>query len=353
MEQSMRQRDCQMDNLKCLLIFSVVLGHMLELFMSGSPGGKLLYLVIYSFHMPLFAFVTGVFARYHPEKIRNNMVYPYLVFQTLYLLFANSVLEKEADMQYTTPYWLLWYLFATIVWNLVLPLVQGENFTLKKKTFLLLAAAAAAIFIGFDDKAGYYLSFSRIVEFFPYFLLGVYYRDVKGKIKSKIERKHFAFLKGSALLLMLCLAGYVLLLAGNVEEIRSSWLYGSLSYENGDYTWQIRLTGMGAALAWLSFFLLCMPRVRIPYITYIGAHTMPVYLLHGFVIKFLSKIHFFRYVEWDGIVALALSILLVLLLSWKPLTDMLAPLFRWDRRNFCRSIRRGGRRTGGLSAFHK
>ena len=43
------------------------------------------------------------------------MIYPYLVFQTLYVIFANQVLEKDADMQYTTPYWLLWYLFAIIV----------------------------------------------------------------------------------------------------------------------------------------------------------------------------------------------------------------------------------------------
>ena len=66
----------------------------------------------------------GVFARYNPSKIKNNMIYPYLIFQTLYLLFSNQILDKDADMQYTTPSWLLWYLFAIIVWNLVLPLVQ-------------------------------------------------------------------------------------------------------------------------------------------------------------------------------------------------------------------------------------
>ena len=38
---------------------------------------------------------------------------------------------------------------------------------------MLSAAFLAGILIGFDNKAGYYLSFSRIVEFFPYFLLGV------------------------------------------------------------------------------------------------------------------------------------------------------------------------------------
>ena len=90
------ERNYRMDNLKCLLIFAVVFGHMLELFMGKNDGFKVIYLVIYSFHMPLFAFISGVFARYSPEKIRNHLIYPYVVFQILYLLFANLVLEKEA-----------------------------------------------------------------------------------------------------------------------------------------------------------------------------------------------------------------------------------------------------------------
>ncbi len=364
-------RDYRMDNLKGLLIFAVVLGHMLELFKGNDPNMKLLYLVIYSFHMPLFAFVTGVFARYQPDRIRKNMIYPYLVFQTLYLLFENQVMEKEAQMQYTTPYWLLWYLFAIIVWNLVLPLVQGKEFSGKKKLLILLAAFAAAVLIGFDDKAGYYLSFSRIVEFFPYFLMGVYFRGWKETFRQKrtalepdgsadqagqaeqagrfgrygrlcrlglfcrhnLLWRHGLAVKGAAVFaLLFLLAGIIALLADNVEEIRTAWFYGSLSYERGDYTWRFRIFGMGAAFVWLAFFLLTMPARRLPFLSYIGANTMPVYLLHGFIIKFLSKIHLFRYIENDVPAALLLSLLLVMLLSWKPLVSFLAPLFRWERR---------------------
>ncbi len=177
-------RNYRMDNIKCILIFSVVFGHMLELYMGNDPADRLLYLVIYSFHMPLFAFVTGIFARYghmlelymgndpadrllylviysfhmplfafvtgifaryDPARIRNHMIYPYLVFQTLYLVFANRVLEKDTDMQYTTPYWILWYLLAIIIWNLVLPLVQGEGASFKKKAIMLAGAMAAGV----------------------------------------------------------------------------------------------------------------------------------------------------------------------------------------------------------------
>ena len=349
------ERNYRMDNLKCLLIFAVVFGHMLELFMGKNDGFKVIYLVIYSFHMPLFAFVSGVFARYSPEKIRNHLIYPYVVFQILYLVFANSVLEKEAEVQFTTPYWLLWYLFASIAWNLLLPLVQGSGFTWRKKAVVLTAAFLAGILIGFDDKAGYYLSFSRIVEFFPYFLMGAYYREwsdrkkaeeqpvrrsagqpvaereedsagvsLKQRIRKAAARPAFAFCLGA----LLCALIYVI--TENVDEIKYAWLYGSVSYETGNYSWRFRLLSIGAALLWLVFFLVSIPARKIPFLSYIGANTMPVYLLHGFFIKLMSKSRLFNEIEHDLFTGLLISAFLVLLLSWRPLVRLLSPLLRWE-----------------------
>ena len=45
--------------------------------MGKNDSFKVIYLVIYSFHMPLFAFISGVFARFSPEKIRNHLIYPF------------------------------------------------------------------------------------------------------------------------------------------------------------------------------------------------------------------------------------------------------------------------------------
>ena len=349
------ERNYRMDNLKCLLIFAVVFGHMLELFMGKNDGFKVIYLVIYSFHMPLFAFVSGVFARYSPEKIRNHLIYPYVVFQILYLVFANSVLEKEAEVQFTTPYWLLWYLFASIAWNLLLPLVQGSGFTWRKKAVVLTAAFLAGILIGFDDKAGYYLSFSRIVEFFPYFLMGAYYREwsdrkkaeeqlvrqsagqpeaagegssagafLKQRIRKAAARPVFALCLGA----LLCALIYVI--TENVDEIKYAWLYGSVSYDTGNYSWRFRLLSIGAALLWLVFFLVSIPARKIPFLSYIGANTMPVYLLHGFFIKLMSKSRLFNEIEHDLFTGLLISAFLVLLLSWRPLVRLLSPLLRWE-----------------------
>ena len=48
--------------LKFLLIFSVVFGHILENYIQN-PFFKSIYMFIYTFHMPLFVFITGFFAK--------------------------------------------------------------------------------------------------------------------------------------------------------------------------------------------------------------------------------------------------------------------------------------------------
>lgn len=84
------QRDARFDNLKGILIFLVVFGHLLELV--GGPVSAWLYRLIYSFHMPAFVFCSGWFARFDAERFFRRLLYPYLVYQTLYLLFDRLVL---------------------------------------------------------------------------------------------------------------------------------------------------------------------------------------------------------------------------------------------------------------------
>lgn len=338
-------RDYQMDNLKCLLIFAVVFGHLLELFMKGNQADKWLYLVIYSFHMPLFAYTTGVFARFQPEKIRKHIIYPYVVFQLLYLLFSSAVLQEEEPLQLTTPYWLMWYLFAVLVWNLLLPIVQAER--TGTKLLLLAAAFLASILIGFDKKAGYYLSVSRIVQFFPYFLIGVYSRELRERVAALGSARQKKWMKRG---LVLC-AGIsaltaALLFAGNVEEIKTIWLYGSCSYSLADYGWKFRAFYCLAALAWLGFFLGVMPKRKLPVLSVIGAHTMPIYLLHGFLIKYLDKREVFEELAYPEATALVMSAGILLLFSSGAVLKAASPLLSWPGRRMFGGI--GARRITSL-----
>ena len=75
-----KQRLYGYDNVKFILIFLVVLGHLLEI-SNPFPGKDVLYKLIYSCHMPVFIFISGFFAKFHGNKIVFHLIYPYLLFQ--------------------------------------------------------------------------------------------------------------------------------------------------------------------------------------------------------------------------------------------------------------------------------
>ena len=54
-------RNYRMDNIRCILIFLVVFGHML----TWIPEADTPYRIIYLFHMPAFLFLTGYFSHFN------------------------------------------------------------------------------------------------------------------------------------------------------------------------------------------------------------------------------------------------------------------------------------------------
>ena len=57
----MKQRDAYFDNVKGILILLVVIGHLIEPFYLKSKFVESLYTFIYTFHMPAFIFLSGLF----------------------------------------------------------------------------------------------------------------------------------------------------------------------------------------------------------------------------------------------------------------------------------------------------
>ncbi|MFR5117113.1 MAG: acyltransferase family protein, partial [Eubacterium sp.] len=88
-----KERDYFFDNLKAVLIFLVVLGH----FLLPIHGESVLVVVkrlIYVFHMPLFVFVSGYFAK----KIYKNGQYNFK--KILYLIKAYIMFVVAIQIVY-------------------------------------------------------------------------------------------------------------------------------------------------------------------------------------------------------------------------------------------------------------
>lgn len=308
-------RDVKIDNIKGMLILLVVLGHMLETEL-GYGMNKSLYVVLYSFHMPLFVYTTGYFAKFNPGRLVKNLLYPYVVFQTLYLLFEKFVLGNQVNFQYTSPYWILWYLFAVIIWTMLLPLFTVTH---RYRVVLLLLSCFAALFAGYMDSIGRFLSLSRIFVFFPFFLWGRYSREWKRSDKRKLLMPTVV-LAGISI-------GYCII---NSSAIKIGWLYEANSYVRGNYQFSFRLIHMAMAAVFIGLAVLLVSDRQIPFFSKLGQNTMPIFLMHGFLIKLIGKYEFISLFPYKTAAAVILTIVMVLLLQSKPVLLLVSPFLRWN-----------------------
>lgn len=267
-------RNYRIDNIKFFLIFCVVLGHSMELFNAG--GG---YRIIYSFHMPAFIFISGYFAQFNRKKIISTLIYPYVLFQCLYLAFDAIIMNRNVELlnfQFTTPYWILWYLLTLILYNMIIPLISNSNFLT-----LFSISALISLITGLDTSIGYYLSLARFFTFMPYFILGFGWKQINPEalLKSKIFR---------TINIMAAILSCIML--GKYNFVSNPVLYGSYSYINANYTFITKGILLLCGLNWILLFMWITPAKPIPLVSSIGKNTFVIFLFHGFVIKYMQHL---------------------------------------------------------------
>ena len=313
-------RSSYFDNIKGLLIILVVFGHLLEDFLNLGFI-KYLYILIFSFHIPLFVFCSGYFAtNINLIKIVKRLIFPYVVFQTLYFFF-NRYLMKNTGVTYnfTDPAWTLWYLLSLAFWGVLVQFIKEVNIR------IILMAFIIGLLAGFNNSIGSYLSLSRTFVFFPFFLLGFYCN------KNKIDFDKFK--KNKLLIVLISLLSVViaLVLYVYIKKIDVMWLYSFLSYQSLNYNLIIRLGIYLVALIFSAMIMIIVPSSKIYKITNIGINSMVVYLLHGFIIRSLERVFPYGILSSNVKIISYLvitTIVIVLTLSSKYVTALFQKIFK-------------------------
>ena len=65
--------------MKFVLIFLVVLGHISEKYTDDYGGFKIIFLIIYVFHMPAFLFVSGLLSKRTIDRRKYENIFSYLM----------------------------------------------------------------------------------------------------------------------------------------------------------------------------------------------------------------------------------------------------------------------------------
>lgn len=294
----MELRNDKIDNIKAILIFLVVFGHLLEL-----VSAKQIYLIIYSFHMPAFIFVTGYYAKFRPRKILLELIIPYILFQTLYLFFDGYIKGKPVTLQYAKPYWLMWYLLSIIIYYLLLPVIKTDN--RKQRWIVVILSVVVSLLAGYDTSIGYYMSLSRTLVFLPFFVSGNYIGD--SQIHHIVLKKWYV---KTAILLGVAVSSYYIITA----QISPAMLYGSYSYEGAGFGLAERAVLLMIAWIWILALFHFVPNRKILVFSDCGKGTFSVFLIHGFIQRWLRKCGFFdQDLQGNLILAVAVSVLIILL----------------------------------------
>lgn len=310
-----KERDYFFDNAKAVLMFLVVLGHLL-LPIHVESILVVVKRLIYVFHMPLFVFMSGYFAktfykngRYNYQKVLY-LLKAYIIFVVaIQLVYAANGYQKFSQINFFSQSGAPWYLLAMIAWYLTIPLVRRCH-----PLPVLAVSVVFALAAGFFRNIGDFLCLSRILVFGPFFYLG-YYMERESMRKLLTARYGRIVLPVAGLL-----AGGILLFGQNLED-PLGMVYENFSYyemENAGSGLMVRLMLLSAAviLSWALMFLAPKGRTRI---FVIGENTMPIYMLHRILRDLLMFAGLYNYVEEGGLEVLvlfsALSVIMIVVLS--------------------------------------
>ena len=269
------------DNAKFILVFLVVFGHLIEPLIENSPIIKIVYLSIYSFHIPAFVIISGMLSRSDGSsdavaKAVRNILIPFIAFTIAYEVFnyitTGSISNYTKNVQ---PYWMLWFLYSLFLWKLLLPSILKFKYPIAMT--LLIAISA-----GYIGSIGYDFGVSRTLYFLPFFVIGHKITpDTFMSVRSKYCSRS----------LKVAMVGFVVLniaLFSYYNGMTHQWLYGSFSYSHlgiGDISAGLIRFGLMLISLLTAFAVLLLIPVGSSKILSQGKNSLYVYAWHGFFIK--------------------------------------------------------------------
>ena len=320
MDRTIKTRDYGFDNIKFILIILVVLGHILEeISTTGFMG--VIRSVIYSFHMPLFVFISGYFSRMSKRKTERafaEYLIPFFIFNTIYTMAIQGVFKVNIFL----PQYAFWYLLSLFFWNISIDYIY-------KFKPIIIVSFILGIYCGLFGNIDRVFSLSRTICFFPFFILG-YSFDKEKTEKLRLLNKALPII-GIAL-------SVGLTVFANIKGYIPIKMYEMIQSYNNTKVDNIP-GGIERAVIYLIALLMIMCVISLVpnkeyWFTKYGTRTVCIYIFSSFLIKICFMI--FKATNISAVYndpAIAIALAIVLLVSIICITGN-----KWVNLFYCRFI---------------
>lgn len=300
------------DNIKVLLIFLVVFNHIIAFqLVKEDLVIRYVWYAITIFHMPAFIFVSGYLSKKPQNASKNlkNLLIPYVLGYSL-TWYSQIWLGNSMDFEILRPSGtVMWYLLALFVYRLTIE-------AMGKIRLVIPLSIIVALWAGTRPEFTTYLSSSRIVVFFPFFVAGYLwkseYTDAVRRFKGK-----WILVPISGVLLY-AVPNYMISQDMPIDIFRGnhSYLVSGLSDEIGMI---IRLLMYLVSFVLILTFFALIPDIRLPW-TFIGRNTMGIYFFHYPILIIMNGLLLLKIPALLNVWSLlGVSVVLVLVLGSPPI----------------------------------
>lgn len=282
-EKVKNERIALWDNIKFILIVMVVIGHMSDEFTSESFILRAVFLFIYSFHMPLFIFISGLFHK--DEKVINKIIF-YISIGFAYKIFDVIVERLSGNV---VPVFTIfedggisWFMFALAIFIALTYIIREQN-----KKYLLLFSIILGCFCGYDQSIGDFLYLSRIIVFYPFYLLGNICKREKVEL-LKEKTKHIWILGLANMLIWAVICIYKI----NSIYILRYLFTGRNPFYEGILSYAPIIRFMCYLISFVigASIIFVMPKKRIPLISRAGENSISIYFWHWKTYIYMNKL---------------------------------------------------------------
>lgn len=276
MDANNRPRIFKFDNVKLLVMVLVVVGSFAEEFTDHSDMFRSWFIFVYSFHAPLYIFLSGLFqkqyqkgARLRIQAISFYMILGFALKLTIFLLRRWNGEDVGLDLFGGAT--MEWYLFVIMMYMLTMYLVRNIHRYAVLAASIVLGIAAG--FLPLGDE--FYLM--RYFVFLPFYVAGYYLTPARVRRFSHRTNVKLAGLAFMLIYFVLCFRERDV-----IYPLRMLFTgrnpYAIVPIEGCTFYHRMLCYGISATL--IISVIACIPNRKMPILTRMGRNTLGVYFWH-------------------------------------------------------------------------